>query len=405
MSGPTRAGHRLVVKNAAEICVPDAEGAGVQRLTGHALYIEGGRVAWLGPQAELPASAHDAPEYDAADRAVLPALVDAHTHLVWGGDRVADFARRARGMTYAEIAAEGGGIVTTVKATRATPFADLLSAARRRLLDRARHGIGTTEIKSGYGLSVSHELRMLEVVAALRAEGFDVEATLLAAHTIPPDADRAEYLRAVREELIPEVARRGLARFADAFVERGAYTADEAREVFAAARAHGLMPRIHADQITAGGGAELAAEAGATSADHLEHVSDAGMAALKAAGVVAVLLPGAMTYLGDAAPKLGRRLVDTGVKVAVATDTNPGSSPTQNLPLMATLAVSQMGLTAEEALRAVTLGGAEALRRVDVGTLAVGALGRFIVLNSPDSRALVAAFGEPVVADLVLCEA
>jgi imidazolonepropionase len=400
--GPTRVAPRLVVKNARELCVPDADGPGVTRLPGHALYIEGGRVAWLGPQGQLPSAADGAPVYDAGDRAVLPALVDAHTHLVWGGDRVADFARRARGLSYAQIAAEGGGIVTTVKATRATPFPELLDATRRRLEARAQHGIGTTEIKSGYGLSVAHELRMLEVVAALRAEGFDVEATLLAAHTIPPDAERGAYLEAVRETLIPEVARRGLARFVDAFVERGAYTAEEARAVFAAGRAHGLIPRLHADQLTAGGGAELAAEAGAASADHLEHISEPGMAALKAAGVVAVLLPGAMVYLGESAPKLGRRLVDAGVKVAVATDTNPGSSPTQNLPLMATLAVSQMGLTAEEALRAVTLGGAEALRRTDVGTLAVGALGRFVVLEGPDSRGLVAAFGERVVRELVV---
>ena len=404
MRAPTLAGPRLVVKHASELCVPQADGPGVDRLRGHALYVERGRVAWIGPEGALPAEAVGAPEYDAAGRAVLPALVDAHTHLVWGGARVADFARRARGMSYAEIAAEGGGLVATVRATRATPFADLLSAARRRLLERAGHGIGTTEVKSGYGLSVAHELRMLEVVAALRAEGFDVEATLLAAHAVPPDADRSEYLRAVREELIPEVARRGLARFVDAFVERGAYTVEEARAVFTAARAHGLVPRLHADQITAGGGAELAAEAEAASADHLEHLSDAGLAALRAKGVVAVLLPGAMTYLGDAAPKLGRRIVDAGVTVAVATDTNPGSSPTQNLPLMATLAVSQMGLTAEEALRAVTLGGAQALRRTDVGTLAVGALARFAVLDHPDSRALVAAFGEPVVAELVVCQ-
>lgn len=400
---PTPRGPRLVVRNASEICLPQAQGRGVDRLPKHALYIEGGRVAWLGLDRALPDAAEGAPEYDAEGRAVLPALVDAHTHLVWGGRRVADFARRAQGMSYAQIAAEGGGILTTVRDTRAATFDQLLDDARARLEARTAHGIGTTEIKSGYGLTVAHERRMLEVVAALRAEGFDLEATLLAAHTVPKDTPRETYLTEIVETLIPEVAARGWARFVDVFVEAGAYTVEEGRQVFEAGRAHSLVPRIHADQITAGGGAELAAEVRAASADHLENVSDEGLARMRAAGVVGVLLPGAMTYLGDAAPKLGRRLVDAGVTVAVATDTNPGSSPTQNLPLMGTLAVTLMGLTADEALRAVTLGGAQALRRDDVGTLSPGARGRFIVLEDEDSRALVSAFGEPIVRSFVDC--
>lgn len=403
MLNPTRPGPRLLVTNASEICVPDPDGPGVHRHAGHALYIDAGRIAWRGPADQVPAAAADAPRFDAQGRAVLPTLVDCHSHLVWGGKRIADFARRARGMSYAEIAAEGGGILTTVTGTREAPFEDLLAGARRRLQQRQAYGVFTSEIKSGYGLTEAHELRMLEVVAALRAEGWDVEGTLLAAHAIPKDIPREAWIEAIVTRLIPEVAAKGWARFVDAFVERGAYTVEEGRAVFEAARAHGLRAKVHADQITAGGGAELAAEVGAVSADHLENISHAGLEQMAAAGVVAVLLPGAMVYLGDAAPKLGRRLVDAGVQVAVATDTNPGSSPTQNLPLMATLATTMMGLTCEQALRAVTLGGAAALARTDVGSLEAGQRGQFIVLDAADSRALVSSFGEPVVAEMVVC--
>lgn len=398
-----RPGPRLFIDHASEVCVPDADGPGVTRLEDHAVYVEGGRIAWFGPRAERPASSEGAEIYDARGGAVLPALVDCHTHLVFGGDRVADFARRARGMTYAEIAAEGGGILTTVGATRRASFDALLDATRARLEHRASHGIWTTEIKSGYGLTVEHEIRMLGVVSRLRTEGWDLEGTLLGAHAVPKDRDRDAYVAEVVERMIPKVAKAGLARFVDVFVEKGAYTLDEARRIFEAARANGLIPRVHADQITAGGGAELAAEVGAASADHIEKLSDDGAAKMAEAGVVGVLLPGAMTYLADRAPGLGKRLVEAGVEVAVATDHNPGSSPTSNLPLMATLAATQMGLTAEQALRAVTRGAASALRREDVGRIEVGARANFAVLAHADSRALVASFGEPVVRDLVVC--
>lgn len=388
----------LIVVNASEVCVPEAGGRGVERLPRHALAIAGGRVRWLGPEHALPESHADGADvFDAAGGAVLPALVDCHTHLIFGGDRVEDFSRRTRGMSYAEIAAEGGGILTTVRATRAASNEALLEQARARLLTRAERGIGTTEIKSGYGLTVEHEIRMLEIAAQLRQEGFDIESTLLAAHAVPKDIAREVYLQQIIELMIPEVASRKLARFVDVFVEKGAYTVEEGRQVFEAGKRHGLIPRLHADQITAGCGAELAAHVSAVSADHLEHASDQGLDDLAKARVVATLLPGALTYLGDEAPRLGRRMIAHGVEVAVATDQNPGSSPTSNLALMATLACTRMGLTVEEALRAITLGGAHALGREDVGTLRPGARGRFLVLDHPDSRALVAAYGEPVV--------
>jgi glutamyl-tRNA synthetase len=395
--GAVRTPQKLVVMNAAEICVPQASDAGVDRLRGHALLVEEGKIAWLGEQAAIGGRADGAEVYDAKGCAILPALIDCHTHLVHGGSRVEDFDRRSRGMTYAEIFAAGGGIHSTVAATRETNPHVLRQRAEQLLLRRAGYGIGTTEVKSGYGLDVKTELEMLNVVAQLRKAGFDLEATLLAAHARPKDRDAADYIRAICLEMIPEVAEKKLARFVDVFVEENAYTAAEARTIFEVARSAGLFVRVHADQLTTGGGAELAAELSAASADHLEKASDAGLEALARAKVVGVLLPGSVAYLGEAPRGLGKRLVERGVEVAVATDANPGSSPTHNLPLAATLAVTQMGLTAEQALRAITLGAAHALKRDDIGSLAVGSRADFLVLESPDSRALIAAFGEPVI--------
>lgn len=393
---------RTVVFNASEICVPEARGRGVERLARHAVVLADGRIDWIGPESQIPESRADGAErVDAEGLALVPAMVDCHTHLVHGGDRVLDFERRTRGLTYAQIAAEGGGIATTVAATRATSTDALYERAHERLLMRRALGIGTTEVKSGYGLSVEEELRLLEIVEQLKLAGFDLEATLLGAHAVPRDVPREVYLQRIIEQMIPEAAARKLARFVDVFVEEGAFTAEEARRIFAAGKRHGLVPRLHAEQLSAGGGAELAAEVGAISADHLEHISAAGIEALARAGVVAVLLPGALTYLGGEAPGLGRRLVDGGVEVAVATDENPGSSPTSNLPLMATLACTRLGLTADEALRAITLGGAHALGRDDVGTIRPGARAPLLLLEHADSRALVAAFGEPIICDVI----
>lgn len=393
---------QLFVHHTSEVGLPDPIGAGFTRHPGWAFLAEDGRVTWIGPESEAPPEARAAEDFDAGGRAVLPALVDAHTHLIYGGDRIADFARRLEGKSYAEIAAEGGGIQTTVKATRAASDEVLLERARAALARRKTLGIGTTEVKSGYGLDGATELRTLQLVATLRKEGHDLDGTLLAAHSVPKDRPREEWIDEIIEQLVPEVARLGLARFCDVFVEQGAYTVQEGRRIFQAAKAHGLIPKLHADQLTPGGGAELAAEVGAASADHLEHISESGLKRLASGKVVAVLLPGALTYLGDRAPWLGRELIEAGVEVAVATDANPGSSPTHNLPLMATLAATQMGLRAEEALRAVTLGAAHALRRNDVGTLTVGARARFLVLDATDCRALVASFGEPIVKETVL---
>jgi imidazolonepropionase len=401
-SGEPRPGRidRMVVVHTSEICVPEASGGGVERMERSAIAIDGGVIRWIGPEATLPESYKDGAElFDAEGFAVVPALVDCHTHLVYAGDRVADFSRRTHGMTYAQIAQEGGGISTTVRATRSASSEELCELAQERLLLRRAHGIATTEIKSGYGLSIEHEIRMLEVIDQLRQAGFDIESTLLAAHTVPKEVPRDAYVQQIIEQMIPEVADRRLARFVDVFVEKGAYSVEEARRIFEAGKRSGLLPRIHADQLSPGGGAELAASVGAVSADHLENISEQGIDELARAHVVATLLPGALTYLGEEAHKLGRRLVDRGVEVAIATDENPGSSPTSNLPMMATIACTKMGLTVEEALRAITLGGAHALGRDDIGTLRPGAKAQLLLLEHKDSRALVASYGEPIICD------
>ncbi|MBI2377599.1 MAG: imidazolonepropionase [Deltaproteobacteria bacterium] len=390
----------VVVENASELCAPTDRG--IERRPRHTLVARNGRVAWTGPRDQIPESLLDgAIRIDANNGAILPALVDCHTHLVFGGDRIEDFSSRARGETYAQIAARGGGILTTVNATRAATEDQLARATRSRLLRRLRYGIATTEIKSGYGLTVLDELKMLRVIASLRAEGYDLEPTLLGAHTIPKDVDREVYVRSVIDEMIPEAARQGLARFVDVFVETHAFTVDEARRIFLAGKAHGLVPRIHADQLSPSRGAELAAEVGAASADHLEHVSDAGLSAMRGAGVVATLLPGALLFLGQRADRLGRRIIDAGVDFAVATDANPGSSPLLSLPLAATFATTQLGLSVEESIYAITKGAARALRRQGIGALDVGSRARFVILSHPDSRALVYAYGEPVISKLV----
>ncbi|MEO1334244.1 MAG: imidazolonepropionase [Myxococcota bacterium] len=399
-----RPGSTLFVCNASEVMFPESDGPGVRRIAGHALFIKDGRIAWTGAQKDAPEAAKAAPHFDAGGQAVLPALVDCHTHILFGGDRTEDFSRRAQGVTYSEIAAAGGGIQTTVNSTRATALETLVARGRTHLTHRLHQGIVTTEIKSGYGLQVDTELRMLDAVDRLKNEGWDLEPTLLAAHAVPRDQDRASYLHDVVHTLIPKVAADGRARFVDVFVEQGAYTVDEARAVFEAGLRWGLIPKVHADQITESGGSALAAEINAASADHLERITASDRAALARKKVVGVLLPGALVYLGDHAPGLGRQLIDAGVEVAVATDFNPGSSPTHNLPLMATLACTLLGLTAEESLRAITRGAAQALRRPDIGHFDIGARGRFVVLNASDSRALVARFGEPTIQDVVLTE-
>lgn len=361
-------------------------------LTDTAVGVRRGHIAYVGPPAQAPAAAETV---DLAGALLTPGLVDPHTHLVFAGDRAGEYAERATGTSYLEIARRGGGIARTMHATRAASVETLMALARPRLDQLLRCGVTTAEVKSGYGLTAADERKMLEVVRRLDADHpIDLVATFLGAHTVPPDATRGAYLDAVVEEMIPAVAEAGLAEFCDVFVEKGAFSVAEGRRVLEAGLKYGLRPKVHADQLSAGGGAELAAEVGAVSADHLEYVSPAGIAALAEAGTVAVLLPGAAMFLGsdDRAP--ARALAAHGVPIALSTDCNPGTCHSTNLLLMLTLGMSRLGLSPSEVLDAVTRHAARAVGRGDVaGRIAVGRPADLAVFAVPTHRHLPYHFG------------
>ena len=343
------------------------------------------RIDWVGPEAELPERFHEWPSEDAGSRLVIPGLVDCHTHLAFGGWRADEFEQRIKGATYQEIAARGGGILSTVARTRGLNKAALQFRSREFLRGMASLGVTTVECKTGYGLEPATELRLLEVYAALEREGpLRIVPTLLAAHTTPPEyrERRDDYVTLVTDAIIP--AARGSARFCDVFVEKGAFTIDEARRILNAGLDAGLRPKLHADQLTSGGGAELAAEVGAASADHLEHISSAGIDAMAAAGVVAVSLPIASLYLSQPPPP-ARRLIQAGVPVAVATDFNPGSAPSYHLPLALTLACTAQRMTPAEALKGATVIAARAVGMEAVcGSLEPGKAADFAIIDAPD---------------------
>jgi imidazolonepropionase len=313
--------------------------------------------------------------------------VDCHTHLVFGGWRAEEFEQRIQGRSYLEIAAAGGGIARTMRLTRAAGDAELFDRAAGFLRAMASLGVTTVECKSGYGLDREHELRLLRLHRRLAtAQPVRLVSTFLGAHVVPPEyrERRADYLRLLTDELLPAIAAERLADCCDAFVERSAFTVEEARTVLAAGRAHGLRPKLHADQLSDAGGAELAAELGALSADHLEHVSDGGIAALARAAVVAVSLPLASLYLQQP-PMPARRLIEAGVAVAVATDFNPGSAPSYHLPLALTLACTMQRMTPAEALKGATVIAARAVGLADrVGSLESGKAADFAVVDAPD---------------------
>lgn len=342
-----------------------------------ALGVKNGRIVWLGPLGDLP----EPPDEVATEvRSVpgcwiTPGLIDCHTHAVFGGDRVGEFAARLEGETYEDIARAGGGIRSTVSATRAATDDELRSAAEARLRDLAREGVTTVEVKSGYDLTADGEIRMLDVAhAAGRRAGVDIQGTLLGLHALPPEfeADRAAYIDLVAREMVPRAAAEGRARQVDAFVEGIAFSPRECGPVFESARAAGLGIRVHADQLTDAGGAALAGRWDAASADHLERTSSEGVAALAEGGCVAVLLPGAYLTLRDDQPPPVELFRQRGVPMAVASDLNPGSSPIRSLRTSASLACSLFGLTPAEALAGITREAARALELDDRGVLAVG---------------------------------
>ena len=360
----------------ARIATMRADGGGAHgAIEDGALAIRDGEIAWVGPRSELPAQRVRQTRL-LEGRWLTPALIDCHTHLVFGGDRGAEFEARLGGASYEELAASGGGIMATVRATRAASAEELFRAALGRLEAMAEQGTATVEIKSGYGLDGDTEIRMLEVARRLgRASGLTVRTTLLAAHAVPPEFEGRpdDYLAFVGGELMPRVIEAGLADAVDAFCEGIAFSAAQIAGLFERARALGLPVKLHADQLTDGGGAALAARFGALSADHLEYTSTAGIEALGRAGTVAVLLPGACLTLDEDRRPPVSALRRCGVPMAVATDCNPGTSPLGSLPEAMALTSRLFGLTPAECLAGVTRHAARALGlEDDRGTLEVG---------------------------------
>src|SRR3989475_7468206 len=346
--------------------------ADLEVLQDAAVLIDGERIAWVGPRSEardlhsafrVPHSAIDVVEVAGV---LFPGFVDCHTHAVFGAPRLDDHERRALGEDYKTVAARGGGILQSVRDVRALGESELVALLRARARALLAHGSTTIEVKSGYGLDPANELKQLRAIReTATAERAALVPTFLGAHEVPPEFRdrRADYVRLVGEEMIPAVARERLAVACDVFCEPGVFSVAEARAVLTAARRHGLAVKLHADELDGSGGAELAVELSAASADHLTAVSDAGVRALARGGTVAVLLPATLVFLGRRRPAPARRLVEQGAAVALATDFNPGSSPAVSLPLVAALGVSPLGLRHTEALPALPVTAAAALRR------------------------------------------
>ncbi len=368
-------------------CRPDGGQGEIHLIPDAALVWEGDTIRWVGPSRVLPTIYRDAERVDARGGLVLPGLIDCHTHLAFAGWRAEEFEQRIQGRSYLEIAAAGGGIARTVGLTRHASEEELVARCMGFLSEMRALGITTVECKSGYGLDVESELKLLRVYHRLsETQPVRLVPTFLGAHIIPAEyrQNRRGYIDLLVNELIPAVARDGLAAACDVFVEESAFTVEEARRILLAARGAGLATRMHADQLTSGGGAELAAEVGAKSADHLEWASDRGIAAMAAAGVVAVSLPLATLYLGQR-PMPARRFIECGVSVAVATDFNPGSAPSFHLPLALTLACTLQRMTPAEALKGATCIAARALGLEDrVGSLQPGKEADFAVIDASD---------------------
>jgi imidazolonepropionase len=370
----------------AELCelglIPDA-----------ALLVEDGRIAAAGPYSELRSQIPPHSEIiDAEGRAVTPGFVDAHTHLVFAGNRAAEFEQRIAGASYQQIAASGGGILRTVAQTRAASQDDLLAATRRHRDWMLRSGTTTLEAKSGYGLDYATEMKMLRVLARLNDEGpATIVPTLLAAHSVPPEfaGRRAEYVRWIADELIPEVAAAGLARYCDAFCDDSAFTVEETRIVLTSAIRNGLGLRVHADQFKSGSGAVMASILGAATADHLEAIEEEDLQHLWTAGTQPVLLPGSVFALSRTQYPPARKMVDAGLAIVVATDFNPGSSPITSMPFILSLSCLQMRLTPAEALTAATINAAWSLGQGNrTGSLETGKQADFLIHEFKDYREL-----------------
>lgn len=362
------------------------------------MFVRDGLIERIGRRDEIETLIDgDTEVVDALGRVVLPGFVDAHTHPVFGGTRVDEFEERSKGATYEEIAARGGGIQSTVNATRAM-YEEVLAYKSWTYADWfLRSGTTTIEAKSGYGLSLEDELKILRVIKRLGSEtALRYVPTFLGAHSIPAEyrSRRDEYVSLIIEEMLPAVAEEKLAEFCDVFCEQKVFTTDEAWKILSAARCHGMGLRMHADQLSLSGGAQLAAELGTVTADHLEHTDAAGIAALKEAGVQPVLLPGSVYALGSSRYPAAREMIDAGLAVVLATDFNPGSSPTPSIPMILSLASTHMKMTPAEGITAVTINAAYSLNRgAQLGSLEPGKIADFVLHDCSDYRELAYFFG------------
>ncbi len=361
------------------------------------IFVRDGLIERVGKNNEIQALVEsDTKVVDANNFILLPGFIDAHTHPVFGGTRVDEFEQRSRGATYEEIAAAGGGIQSTVNATRATPEDILLHECWFYTEWFLRFGTTTIEAKSGYGLSLEDELKILRIIQKLGRLGLRYVPTFLGAHSIPSEyrSRRSEYVSLIIEEMLPVVAQQKLAEFCDVFCEQNVFTIEESWKILSAARCHGMGLRMHADQLSLSGGAQLAAELGTVTADHLEHTDAAGIAALKTAGVQPVLLPGSVYALGSSRYPPAREMIDSGLAVVLATDFNPGSSPTPSIPMILSLAATHMKMTPAESITATTINAAYSLNRGhELGSLEPGKIADFVIYEANDYRELAYWFG------------
>src|SRR5712672_2178801 len=359
------------------------------------MLIHNGKIEKIGPSDEIEKNVGDEEIVDAGGRVVMPGFVDAHTHLVFAGNRLDDFERRARGETYEQIAKAGGGIWSTVVKTRAASELDLLAQAKKHANWFLRCGTTTVEAKSGYGLTVEDELKILRVMRQLKKEApLEIVPTFLGGHAVARELSPDEYLDVVVTEMLPRVTAEKLAEFCDVFCERDYFNIDQSRKILFAAKKIGLSLRGHVDQLTNSGGAKLMAEMGATTADHLEQTDEQGIAALKKANVQPVLLPGSVYALGSSRYPRGREMIEAGLAIVLATDFNPGSSPTPSMPMVLSLACTQMKMSPAEAITASTVNAAYSLSRGDrIGSLEPGKLANFVIFDCEDYRELAYWFG------------
>ena len=361
------------------------------------MLIRDGKIDSVGPSNEIEKKSRGAEIVDAGGRVVLPGFVDAHTHLVFAGNRLDDFERRARGESYEQISKAGGGIWSTVQKTRAASEHDLLAQAKKRADWFLRCGTTTIEAKSGYGLTLEDELKILRVMRSVNQQSsLEIVPTFLGAHAVPRGMNVDEYIELVIDQMLRRIARERLAEFCDVFCERGYFDIKQSRRILTAAKKLGLKLRIHLDQLSNLGGAKLAAELKATTADHLEKTDGHGIAALKSAGVQPVLLPGSAYALGSSDYPRAREMIEAGLAVVIATDFNPGSSPTARMPMVLSLACTQMKMSPAEAITAATINAAYSLNRGNrIGSLEPGKLANFSIFDCEDFREIAYWFGLP----------